>query len=199
MPSPDEAKPPLRERKRQRARAAIVAAAVELFTERGFDEVTVTDIAERAEVGRTTFFRYFGDKQEVLFSDDGSAVAATADAVGPPPAPIGTDLSAALTHVRALVTTFVERLTDDEAGYTLHQRLVAQHPELYARSVVKQRSYAASLTAQLRSHGADPRTASLAAELGLACYYAAQQAAGDDPKHLPGAVADAFDRITPPP
>jgi hypothetical protein len=34
----------------------------------GFDKVSVSDIAERAEVGGTTFFRYFGDKQEVVFA-----------------------------------------------------------------------------------------------------------------------------------
>ena len=42
----------------------------ELFLERGFDGVSVGDIAERAEVGRTTFFRHFGDKQEVVFAKE---------------------------------------------------------------------------------------------------------------------------------
>ena len=51
-------RPPLRERKQQKAREQIVEAAFALFAERGFTDVTVTDIAERAEVGRTTFFRY---------------------------------------------------------------------------------------------------------------------------------------------
>src|SRR6202044_4001114 len=59
---------PLVERKRRQARQRIIQAAEELFTARGFDEVSVGDIAERAEVGRTTFFRHFGDKQEVVFA-----------------------------------------------------------------------------------------------------------------------------------
>src|SRR3984885_3221466 len=59
---------PLVERKRRQARQRIVQAAEELFLARGFDNVSVSDIAERAEVGRTTFFRYFGDKQEVAFA-----------------------------------------------------------------------------------------------------------------------------------
>src|SRR3569833_3982825 len=63
-------RPSLRERKQKQAREQIVEAAFELFAARGFTDVTVTDIAERAEVGRTTFFRYFGDKQEVVFSGE---------------------------------------------------------------------------------------------------------------------------------
>src|ERR1700761_4606171 len=61
---------PLVERKRRRARQRIIEAATELFLERGFDGVSVGDIAERAEVGRTTFFRHFGDKQEVVFAKE---------------------------------------------------------------------------------------------------------------------------------
>jgi Bacterial regulatory proteins, tetR family len=44
--------------------SAVIQAAQELFLERGFDGVSVGDIAERAEVGRTTFFRHFGDKPD---------------------------------------------------------------------------------------------------------------------------------------
>ena len=61
---------PLVERKQRRARQRIIEAARELFLERGFDGVSVGDIAERAEVGRTTFFRHFGDKQEVVFAQE---------------------------------------------------------------------------------------------------------------------------------
>ena len=41
---------------------------MELFEERGFEDTTVADIAERAGLTKRTFFRYFGDKREVLFS-----------------------------------------------------------------------------------------------------------------------------------
>ncbi|GAB6899108.1 hypothetical protein JCM9957A_21980 [Kineosporia succinea] len=58
------------ERKQQQARQRIVRAAAELFAAHGFDGVSVSDIAERAEVGRTTFFRHFGDKQEVVFAHE---------------------------------------------------------------------------------------------------------------------------------
>src|SRR5689334_1971249 len=54
---------PLVERKQKAAWLRIVAAATKLLAERGFDGASVSDIADLAEVGRTTFFRHFSDKQ----------------------------------------------------------------------------------------------------------------------------------------
>jgi AcrR family transcriptional regulator len=61
----------LRHRKKERTRLAIQDAALELFIEKGFDATTVDEIAERAEVSKATFFRYFGTKGEVIFSNEG--------------------------------------------------------------------------------------------------------------------------------
>src|SRR5882762_6822676 len=47
-------------------RERLVVAAVDLFTEQGYDPTTVAQIAERARVTKSTFFRYFSDKREVL-------------------------------------------------------------------------------------------------------------------------------------
>lgn len=58
-----------RARKRLETRQALADAAVTLFTEHGFEAVTVTDIAERADVDASTFFRHFGSKEAVLFTD----------------------------------------------------------------------------------------------------------------------------------
>ncbi|MQA08392.1 MAG: TetR family transcriptional regulator [Pseudonocardiaceae bacterium] len=198
MPDPDRVQRSLRERKQQRVRDAIVEAAHALFGERGFDHVTVTDIADRAEVGRSTFFRYFGDKQEVAFAGSGvlEEVMATADEI-PVEAPIGDSLPKALNYVRAAVVSFVEALTEQPAGYALHEELVARHPELHARRLMKQRSYAGALTELLMRQGAGRETATLAAELGLACYYAGQSAGGNDPARLVAAVDAAFARICP--
>lgn len=185
----------LTERKRRRAKEAIRRAALDLFSERGFDAVSVTDIAERAEVGRTTFFRYFGDKQEVLFSDPDPAGAEAARRLVPQER-IGSSMAAALAAARSLVVAYVEGITADPGAYRRHQQLVNSHPELYARSLVKHRRYADGLTDRLQSWGATPSVARQAAETGLACFYAGQATARDDPMILARHVDRAFDRLS---
>ena len=59
----------LRERKKERTRQAMIAAAWELFRKQGYDATMVDDIAERAEVAPRTFFRYFPTKEAVVFHD----------------------------------------------------------------------------------------------------------------------------------
>src|ERR1700676_3205081 len=54
------------------ARGRLEQAAFELFLERGFEQVTVAEIAERAGLTERTFFRYFTDKREVFFAGAGA-------------------------------------------------------------------------------------------------------------------------------
>jgi AcrR family transcriptional regulator len=75
------AMPGLRQRHMDRNRAAIVDAALSLFAEQGFTETTVDAIAERAQVARRTFFRYFPAKEDVLFHDVDEQIALVIDAL----------------------------------------------------------------------------------------------------------------------
>jgi AcrR family transcriptional regulator len=71
----------LRERKKQQTREAIARAAADLFTERGFESVTVDDVATAAEVARATVFNYFPTKEAMLFDRDAEAEAAIVAAI----------------------------------------------------------------------------------------------------------------------
>jgi AcrR family transcriptional regulator len=59
----------LRERKKQRTYRELQEVALQLVAERGFDGVTTDDIAAAAEVSKTTFYRYFGSKEEVVLGN----------------------------------------------------------------------------------------------------------------------------------
>jgi AcrR family transcriptional regulator len=87
---PEDSVPPpapgRRDRKRLKTRNGLAAVALELFAERDFDAVTVNDIADRADVDPSTFFRHFGSKEAVIFSDFDAAVTRLGDAVRAQPA-----------------------------------------------------------------------------------------------------------------
>lgn len=185
---------PLRERKRQRAREAIIDAAFALFAERGFAEVTVTEIADRAEVGRTTFFRYFGDKQEVLFADEQQLVDQLRQFRSQPAgrAPIFRE---ALEQARDAVRSLCAVVTADPRRYRLHEQIVGDNPDLTDRRERKLLHLTDTMVTTLRAQGSPPQEAALAAHLALACYRAGRSTAGTDPAALPVAVDNAFDLL----
>jgi AcrR family transcriptional regulator len=67
--NPTEARPGLRERKKQKTRETIIKVALELFAERGYEQTTIAEIADAADVSPRTIFAYFPSKQDILFSD----------------------------------------------------------------------------------------------------------------------------------
>src|SRR5215467_13317396 len=56
-----------RSKARERARAEIAEIAFRVFAERGFDQVTATEVAEAAGISRASFFRYFESKEDAVF------------------------------------------------------------------------------------------------------------------------------------
>lgn len=140
-------------------------AAVELFAERGYEQTTVADIAARAGLTARTFFRYFTDKREVLFA--GSAglqdllVRAIADA------PADASPMAAVTVALDAVAVALGGRRDYSRQ---RQALIAAHPELQERELIKMASLSAASAAALRVRGVPADDAELAAEAGIAVF-----------------------------
>jgi AcrR family transcriptional regulator len=144
----------------------LVHAAVDLFTEQGYDATTVTEIAERAGVTKMTFFRHFADKREVLFAGQElhSQILAEAIAAAPEAAP---PLEAVAVAIDALAATF----TEDRREFSARLQVVmAGHRELRERRAFKHIGLTEAATEALEKRGVPALTASLAAELGLRAF-----------------------------
>lgn len=74
----------LRERKKNKTRSDIIKAATKLFISKGFDATTMDDIAEAAVVSRSTLFRYFGNKEAMVFPHQDERLAIFIDIVSKP-------------------------------------------------------------------------------------------------------------------
>ncbi|HWG26228.1 helix-turn-helix domain-containing protein [Actinospica sp.] len=140
----------------------LALAALELFEERGYENTTVIDIAERAGLTKSTFFRHFQDKREVLFGDD--AMARTlADAIVAAPA-----TAAPLEAVaHALEAVGRQIFTPERREFSARRRaVIAAHPELQEREALKGLGLTASMTDALTRRGIPDLTSCVAAQLG---------------------------------
>jgi AcrR family transcriptional regulator len=184
----------LRERKRRLVQQRIIEAADELFAAKGFDNVSVTDIAARADVGRTTFFRYFGDKAEVVFAHEEEILERiTQSAAGEPVGPART-AAEAVEQLRAIVVALCDYASDNIDGYALHYELVESHLELRAHDALKAQLIADRLTQLLVGRGTSEPTAVFAGQVALACYQIARRRA-TSPSQLGAETQAAFDQL----
>ncbi|MDR7166784.1 AcrR family transcriptional regulator [Nocardia kruczakiae] len=148
------------------ARERMVVAAVDLFTEQGYDATTVAQIAERAGVTRSTFFRHFSDKREILVAGQETLSRLLAEGIADAPASAG-PLEA--------VAVGLERASNEmgpmnrELGPRL-KAAVAASVELQERDALKSLGLATAMTAALVARGVPDPTAVLAAELGVLAF-----------------------------
>nr|BFD86731.1 TetR/AcrR family transcriptional regulator [Streptomyces sp. Xyl84] len=139
---------------------------MDLFTEQGYDATTVAQIAERAGVTKSTFFRHFSDKRELLVAGQETLSRLLADGIAQAPAD-ATPLQA--------VAAGLERASSamGPANRELGPRLeaaVAASTELQERDALKSVGLAAAMTAALVARGVPEPTAHLAGELGVLAF-----------------------------
>jgi AcrR family transcriptional regulator len=147
------------------ARGRLAQAALELYSERGYEQTTVTEIARRAGLTERTFFRHYADKREVLFEGSTSLEELLVGALSAAPesaAPI--DAVAAALDAAAAV--FEERREHSQR----RQKVIAANAELRERELIKLASLSAALADALRQRGVTEPAASLAAEAGIAVF-----------------------------
>ena len=138
-------------------------AALELYVERGFEQTTVAEIADRAGLTARTFFRHYADKREVLFSGSAVLHENLVRALQEAPA-TATPLQA----VSAALEAAADILGQQRAFSAQRQTVIAANPELQERELIKLASLASALAAGLRDRGVGEPDASLAAEAGIA-------------------------------
>lgn len=141
---------------------------MELFGERGYDRTTVQEIAERAGLTERTFFRYFADKREVLFSRAKELEAAIVTAISAAP-PETTPLEAVLMGLEAIGPGFEAR----RATSRQRQMLIVQHAELHERELIKLATLAKAIAECLQFRGVSKTAAGLIAETGIAVFKSA--------------------------
>ncbi|MFE9425214.1 TetR/AcrR family transcriptional regulator [Kitasatospora sp. NPDC006697] len=167
--------------------ARLERAALQLFVERGYQNVTVVEIAERAGLTKATFFRHYADKREVLFGGEALLGGLLADGVAAAPDGAGPLelVGAALTAVGAVFTPEQREL----AG--LRNQVIGQDAALQERMAYKRAVLAGALGRALGGRGLTGPVALVAAELGVLAFSLGYRrwAAAEDGEYAPIALA----------
>ena len=147
------------------ARGRLEQAALDLYQERGFEQTTVTEIAERAGLTERTFFRYFADKREVLFGIQDMLHTISMSTIEAAPAST-TPLDAVVVALEGVVPVFQERHT----LVRQRQAVIAANPALQERELLKGALLTSAMAEALRKRGVTDPAASLAAEVGVIAF-----------------------------
>jgi AcrR family transcriptional regulator len=178
------------------ARQHLVVAALSLFAEQGYDDTTVAQISERAGLTRSTFFRHFADKREILTAGQTTLSRLLAEGIDAAPAdatPL-TAVAAGLERASGEMTSFNRELSP-----LLHAAIEANE-ELRRRDALKSIGMAAAMVDALKRRDVAEPTAQLAAELGVLAFRVgytrwADPARDEDPGELVTLTRAAFDEL----
>jgi AcrR family transcriptional regulator len=188
----------LRSKARQSARAEIAAVAFRVFAERGFDQVTATEVAAEAGISRASFFRYFESKEDAVFvaqEEMGAAIAAELAA-----RPAGEDAWTALRRALDTVLETYQRSPEEALG---RLRLIRCTPNLRAHQLERLAQWkeviGAALAARLGLALTDIKVEALVgAALGALDAASSRWAESDGADDLIGLIDEAFAVIAEP-
>jgi AcrR family transcriptional regulator len=135
---------------------------MELYVERGFEQTTVAEIAQRAGLTARTFFRHFADKREVLFAGSAALQEELLRALAAAP-----DAAAPIQAVAAALDAAATVLGQDRELSRRRQSIINANAELQERELIKLATLSAALAEGLRRRGVVEPDASLAAEAGI--------------------------------
>jgi len=149
-------------------RDRLAQAAFDLFNERGYEQTTIDDIAERAGLGRATFFRHYRSKEDVIFPDHDRLLALVAERLRTSGQP--TALTAVIDAVRLVLAHYLDEGEVARRRYTLTSTV----PALRDREIASVARYQRLFREFIAEWAGDPgESASLRAELMAAAVVAA--------------------------
>ena len=137
-------------------------AAMELFSEKGYEGTTVEEIAQRAQLTQRTFFRYFADKREVLFW--GTEVFEEAVIGGLGQRTSDDPLERVVSSFESLALEYFDSRAE---AVKKRQIIIQSNPELQEREGQKMAKISTKVAEVFVAEGMEPRTVRFAVELGV--------------------------------
>jgi len=170
-------------------------AAMELYSQRGFEQTTVAEIAARAGLTERTFFRHFADKREVLFAGSAHLQELLVSTLAGAP-----DSAAPIDAVAAALAAAGDLLGQRREYSRTRQAVIAANPDQQERELIKLAALSGALANTLRQRGVADPTASLAAEVGIAAFKVAferwvDQAADAEQRDLTQLIRESIDQL----
>jgi AcrR family transcriptional regulator len=174
------------------ARGRLEQAALELYTERGFDQTTVAEIAERAGLTERTFFRHFADKREVLFGGQGALMDLVTTRIADAP-----DSASPIEVVGGALEAVGEMFEGRREHARRRQGVIDANPALQERELIKLASLAAAMADELGRRGVPERAAQLTAETTVAVFKVAFERwlSGRKDSDLTRVISDSLDEL----
>jgi AcrR family transcriptional regulator len=174
------------------ARGRLEQAALALYGERGFEQVTVAEIAGRAGLTERTFFRHYADKREVLFAGSSTLQEFLVRAITEAP-----DASAPIDVVVAALEAVGDLFEERRDLARQRQAIINANPELQERDLIKLATLATALTGALRERGISEPAASLTGQAGIAIFRVAFERWINDTsqRDLSELIRESFDEL----